>query len=611
MIMQSAESRTIQAMRDRQLTRGIQVTTIIATFALLGSLGRIAQVGWHNVMLLHILLYVLFVSMALFQHRLSFHLRAGILLAISVMIGISGLIAWGIMMAGVPAFFSLSIIATLAYGKRAGVAAVTFSIILLGVIGMGFHLDFLSLNFDLEAYATSISTWITTMTSLAMSAGIIVVVIGTLNTQMETLVHTLKSRNNQLLKTNRKLELKIQAYNHSEKERQALASRLRQAHKMEVLGTLAGGVAHDLNNVLMGAVSYPDMLLTKLPKNDPMHKSLNIIKKSGSKAAAMVNDLLTLARGGVTFTEAVNLNTVVSDYLESPEFDRLIQFHPGVKVEQHLEDGLANIIGSPIQLSKIIMNLVSNAAEAMPDGGTLSITTEKRHLEQPINGYDLIENGTYVVLKVSDRGIGISDEEKERIFEPFFTKKTMGRSGTGLGMAVVWSTLRDHQGLIDVESTIGEGTTFWLYFPETPTAVTTRAENRTVGSHEGNGETILVVDDLTEQREITTFMLQKLGYNVNTAANGLEAISYFEHDTADLVVLNMQMEPGMDGLETYQRILELCPGQKALIVSGFSETKRVKEAQRIGAGGFIKKPYLMEELALVVKDEIHQQPVET
>jgi two-component system, cell cycle sensor histidine kinase and response regulator CckA len=176
---------------------------------------------------------------------------------------------------------------------------------------------------------------------------------------------------------------------------------------------------------------------------------------------------LTLTRRGVVSEKVLNLNRIISEYLESPEHEKIMSFHTEVHVESVLENDLLNIKGSHVHLTKTVMNLVSNAAEAMPNGGEIIISTSNRYIDQLIRGYDDIKQGDYVVLTISDSGIGISPNDIDRIFEPFFTKKVMGRSGTGLGMAVVWGTVKDHNGYIDVTSIEGRGSSFSLYFPVT------------------------------------------------------------------------------------------------------------------------------------------------
>ncbi|MGD9079948.1 MAG: PAS domain S-box protein, partial [Desulfobacterales bacterium] len=199
-------------------------------------------------------------------------------------------------------------------------------------------------------------------------------------------------------------------------EKKDLQAQLQRAQKMEAIGTLAGGVAHDLNNILSGIVSYPELLLMDLDPNSPLIKPILTIQKSGEKAAAIVQDLLTLARRGVAATEVVHLNSIISEYLLSPEHEKLKMDHPDVKVKHDLDANLLNILGSPVHLSKSIMNLVSNAAEAMPEGGTIMIRSENRHADTPINTFDDIGKGDYVTLTVADTGIGISPEDMERIF---------------------------------------------------------------------------------------------------------------------------------------------------------------------------------------------------
>jgi two-component system, cell cycle sensor histidine kinase and response regulator CckA len=385
-------------------------------------------------------------------------------------------------------------------------------------------------------------------------------------------------------------------------ERKKLEARFRKAEKMEAIGMLAGGVAHDLNNILSGIVSYPELLLMKLPKDSPMRKGIQIMQTSGHKAAAIVQDLLTMARRGVATSEVVNLNDIIADYMESPEYDKLLFHHTNVTVKTDLQSNLANTLGSPIHISKTIMNLVSNAAEAMQNGGELTIATENRYIDKPFIGYEKINEGDYVTLRVSDTGTGISSETLERIFEPFYTKKVMGRSGTGLGMAVIWGTVKDHDGFIDVKSILDIGTTFTLYFPLTHMEIEKTKEKTTIDDYLGNGETILIVDDVEEQLDIASNILTQLGYTVSIAESGEKAVEYMKTRKVDLLILDMIMDPGMDGLETYKQILEIHPKQPALITSGFSESERVKEAQKLGAGQYIKKPYMLETIGLAVRN---------
>ena len=422
----------------------------------------------------------------------------------------------------------------------------------------------------------------------------------------QELENRVQKRTSQLVKTNKELTQEIADRKRAEKDQRQLEIQLRKSQKMEAIGTLAGGVAHDLNNILSGIVSYPELLLMDIPKKSALRQPLLTIQESGQKAAAIVQDLLTLARRGVSVTEVMNLNQLIEQYLNSPENHKILEYHPGVKVKFCLQPKIFNILGSPVHLSKTIMNLVSNAAEAMPSGGVIHIATENRYIDRPIKGYDTVAEGDYVKLTVSDNGVGISPEDIDRIFEPFYTKKSMGRSGTGLGMAVVWGTVKDHDGYIDVQSELGEGTAFTLYFPITRKKLPTEKPDILTDKYMGKGESILIVDDVQQQREIASKMLKKLGYNVLSVPSGEEAVIYLRENTADLLVLDMIMNPGIDGLATFKKILEFHPRQKAIIASGFSESRQVKAAQKMGAGSYLKKPYSFEKIGLAVKAELER-----
>ncbi len=387
-------------------------------------------------------------------------------------------------------------------------------------------------------------------------------------------------------------------------ERIELERKLIHAQKMDAIGTLAGSVAHDLNNILSGIVSYPDLLLMQLPEDSPLRRRISIIKETGKKAAAIVQDLLNLARTGVSPTEAVDLNEVISDYLQSPEYQKLCSYHYLIKVKSHLEPDLMYISGSPFHLSKAFMNLISNASEAMPEGGLITIATENRYIHGVKKAYEDIREGEYATVTISDTGTGISGEVIEKIFEPFFTTKMPGRSGTGLGMAVVWGTVKDHGGYIDIQSDQGKGTTITLYFPALKKRIKKDKETWSIQDYMGRGEKILVVDDIQEQREIASSILSELGYSVAAVSSGEGAVEYLRNNSADLILLDMILDQEMDGLDAYRRILEINPGQKAIIVSGFSETDRVVEAKRLGASQYLSKPYTLRNLCTAIRSEL-------
>ncbi|MDM8541161.1 cache domain-containing protein [Desulfococcaceae bacterium HSG9] len=391
----------------------------------------------------------------------------------------------------------------------------------------------------------------------------------------------------------------------AEKALRESEEKLFRAKKMESLGLLAGGVAHDLNNVLSGIVSYPELILMQLPEDSQLRKPIATMQESGLRAAAIVQDLLTVARGVATAKEPLNLNDLVIDYLKSPEFKKLEQINPTVKVRIDLDTNLFNMDGSHVHIRKAVMNLVSNAAEAIKGGGNVTLSTVNRYIDRPLKGYGDVNIGEYAVLTVSDEGSGIAPDDLERIFEPFYTKKVMGRSGTGLGLAVVWNVVQDHKGYINV-TTDENGTVFELYFPITRDKISGKDLSIPIKDYQGNGEMILVVDDVKSQREISCNMMDTLGYKTEAVSSGEEAVEYLKENSADLILLDMIMDPGINGRETYKRIKKIHHRQKAVILSGFAETDEVKKTQKSGAGRYLKKPVTLEKIGLAVKEELEK-----
>lgn len=378
---------------------------------------------------------------------------------------------------------------------------------------------------------------------------------------------------------------------------------LQRAENLEAVGTLAETVAHDLNNILCGITSYPEVLLLELPKDSNLRKPLQIIEQSGLKAAAIVQDMLTLSRRSNMVTKSVNINSSIQEYLQSPEHRKLLEFHPLVHVQTELAEDLHFISASPVHIAKCIINLAANSVESMESGGKLLIRTENVFLEDPLQGYPSVNKGKYILLQIIDSGVGISADDLRQIYDPFYTKKKMGRSGSGLGMTIVWNSVTDHKGYIIVDSKEGSGTTFSLYFPANDTQEI--AEESTISLDECMGnESVLIIDDAVEQRTVASAMLTKLGYSVSTAASGEEAVDYLKEHKRDILLLDMIMPPGMDGLDTYRKIICMYPKQKVVIASGFAETNRVKELQKLGGGAFIKKPYSLKELGGTIRQEL-------
>ncbi|BHH85168.1 CHASE2 domain-containing protein [Desulforhopalus sp. 52FAK] len=388
-------------------------------------------------------------------------------------------------------------------------------------------------------------------------------------------------------------------------ERKQIEHQLLQAKKMEAIGNLAAGVAHDLNNILSGIVSYPDMILADTPKDDPLYNKISLIKKSGQKAAIIVQDLLTLARRNIHRQEVCDLNTIISDYLESTEHNEALQRNPNVTVIAEFLTPQANIIGSCVHMSKTVMNLINNGMEAIVGHGQITITTSKTKLNEVLKGYEDIPAGNYISIQVRDSGTGIPEDDITKIFEPFYTQKPSRRKGTGLGMTIIWATVKDHDGFFDITSTENVGTTISLYLPATKKQITNTVEPQTLPGAR-DSETILIIDDQEEQLIIGKNILEKLGYTVFTAQKSTEVLDLMQKRNVDLLIVDMIMPGQLDGLEIYKEILRLHPKQKAIIASGYSESDRVKSMQKLGAGNYIQKPYSMEKLAHTVRTELDQ-----
>lgn len=392
-----------------------------------------------------------------------------------------------------------------------------------------------------------------------------------------------------------------------EKEQQRLKEKLEQSEKLKALGILAGSVAHDLNNTLSGIATYPEVLLIDKNLDPQMRQGLMLIKDSGQKASDVVSDLLTISRGAGAPKEILNLNDIIERYIRAHDFQTVRKTHEHVKIEVKTEPELLNIEGSYIHLEKLIMNLVINAVEEVSnkEDGIVLITTANDYIDPSNPGHENIKEGEYIVLRIEDNGSGIDNETIKKIFEPFFTRKVMGKSGTGLGLTVVWNTVQDHNGHISVLS--GEqGTCFQILFPCIRQEIIKKQETASMDKITGQGETILIVDDLKEQQEIAITIIESLGYKAKAVSNGYEAADHIKSHPVDLIILDMIMEPSINGLETYKMIKQINPEQKAIISSGYSKSKDVKRAQDLGAGDFVKKPYTIYDLGAAIKKELEK-----
>ena len=390
-------------------------------------------------------------------------------------------------------------------------------------------------------------------------------------------------------------------------ERNRLEGQLRHAQKMEAVGTLAGGVAHDFNNILQAVSGYIELLLIKKEEEDPDRDYLNQVSRSVQRAAGLVQQLLIFSRKVESKLRSVDLNQEITDARRLLErtIPRMVD------IELHPADGLKTINADPIQLEQIVMNLAVNARDAMPDGGRLIVETENVVLDDEYSKLHLgASAGEYVLLTVSDTGCGMDRETLDHIFEPFFTTKDVG-TGTGLGLATVYSIVKSHGGYIMCYSELGQGTTFKIYFPVLEAEVTEQApEHEEVEEIRGGDETILLVDDEETILDIGCAILGRHGYTTITAESGEEAIEVYkkEKERIDLVILDIGM-PGMGGYKCLQELLKINTDVKVIITSGYAANGRVKETLETGAAGFVGKPYQLDDMLKRVREVLDKKAV--
>ncbi|MGB5105330.1 MAG: PAS domain S-box protein [Candidatus Zixiibacteriota bacterium] len=368
------------------------------------------------------------------------------------------------------------------------------------------------------------------------------------------------------------------------------------AQRLETVGRIAGQVAHDFNNLLGPVMAYPELIRDEISGNENVYEYLSAIETAAHQIAAINQDLLTLGRRGHYSVEPMNLNSIIKESLKELE-----PLPETVICEAEYCPELLRVRGGVAQMRRAFSNLLHNAEDALNGVGTISVRTENFYADDVIVGYGRVPSGEYVRITISDTGIGIPDDIVQKIFEPFFSMTTADRKrGSGLGLSVVDAVIKDHRGFIDLSSKVGQGTSFYLYLPA-------NREQETVEEFEetrGGSEYILIVDDDAVQREVVARILSKLGYKTACAASGEQAIESLMQTPADLLVLDMIMPGGLDGAETFRRTLEINPKQKAIIVSGFSESDRANEAKLLGAGTFVKKPLTVRAIAAAVRKEL-------
>ncbi len=380
-------------------------------------------------------------------------------------------------------------------------------------------------------------------------------------------------------------------------EEKKLYEQLLRAQKMEAIGTLAGGIAHDFNNILSAVLGYAEILRDEIPEDEKLIKSVDIIEQSAKRGASLAQKILNVTRKEKLQLKMSDINLVVEETLEL--LKRSIP--KDIEIKAKLRRDIPEIRMDPGQIQQVIMNLIINARDAMPEGGTITVTTDMVGAENGAANGVKGESG-FVKVSVSDTGAGISKDMQSKIFDPFFTTKEQGR-GTGLGLYIVHSIITNHGGYINLYSEPGRGTRFNIYLPVLQGG-TEKEDAKTIEDLRGEG-CVLVIDDEEHLRELVKDYLEPLGYQVLTAPDGREGVRVFSQrrEDIDLVILDMIM-PGMNGAEVFQQIRSLKEDAKVLICSGYSHEglAGIRELIKEGASGFIQKPFSKTTLATKVKE---------
>jgi signal transduction histidine kinase/ActR/RegA family two-component response regulator len=374
-----------------------------------------------------------------------------------------------------------------------------------------------------------------------------------------------------------------------------LEAQLQQAHKMEAVGTLAGGVAHDFNNLMMGMLGNVSLVLHDLEPSHPHYETLKKVDELIQSGSKLTKQLLGFARKGKYEVKPASINKIVKESSET--FGRT---RKEITIKHELTEELFAVEADEVQIQQVLLNLYINAADAMPGGGDLFLQTMNvTHAAMNNKPYEP-KPGNYVMIKVKDIGAGMDEKTLERIFDPFFTTKEMGR-GTGLGLASAYGIIKGHGGYIDVDSKKGHGTTFYIYLPASDEKITEAPP--VVESFEKGIERILLVDDEEMVLDVGVKMLETVGYEVLGAKSGQEAIDIYKEnkDKIDLIILDMIM-PGMGGSEAFNKMKKINPDVNVLLFSGYSIEGRAQEILDRGCKGFIQKPFNLEELSQKIRE---------
>jgi len=378
-----------------------------------------------------------------------------------------------------------------------------------------------------------------------------------------------------------------------------LENQLRQAQKMEIVGRLAGGIAHDFNNLLLAILGYSEIALKALPRNDPIRNDIEQIFTAGERATALTRQLLAFSRKQVLQPKVMDINDLVSNL--SKMLRRLIS--ENIMLTTTFDPSLGRVKADPGQIEQVITNLVVNARDAMPDGGTLTIRTANAELDEEYAAlHEDVTPGRYVQLALSDTGTGMGREIKAHLFEPFFTTKELGK-GTGLGLSTAYGIVKQSGGHITVKSEVGRGTVFKIYLPRVEELTDTPDPARKFVELPRGTETILLVEDDEQVRNLTRILLEEYGYTVLVACNGSEAIKLAQQGEGKIKLLLADVVmPEMSGGMLAPLLVSMSPGIKVIYMSGYTDSSILRKELVLPGMAFLQKPFLRDALVRKVRE---------
>jgi PAS domain S-box-containing protein len=378
-------------------------------------------------------------------------------------------------------------------------------------------------------------------------------------------------------------------------EKKNLEAKVIHAQRIDSIGNLAGGVAHDFNNILTSILGSTSIMKRKMKHDDHWYRFADIIETAARRGAALTRQLLTFARRGNVQFRPVLVNDIIEETLRL--FERSID--KKISIEKDLIGEVCIISGDDGQLQQSLLNLLINARDAMPDGGTITVQSKKKNIEEDPTGATEILKGDYIAVSVMDTGIGMDKDIQQHIFEPFFTTKDRGK-GTGLGLSVVYGVVNSHNGFITVQSEPMLGTQFTMHFPILPASENLRRSIRHSKLERGT-EQILIVDDEKDVASVIGGMLENLGYHITIVDSGRKAISLFKKKKRfDVVILDLNM-PKMSGKETFEKLKKIDPKIPVIISTGYSDRDMDVSKWRVAVNAFLQKPYPIEELSEAIR----------